>query len=73
MAKPNIRTVNKLIQSKHPNYAIAQGAGYVYVTGPNTEVWTATAVWTPRVSDYTPERWLAEVEHAVLNGGTDRT
>jgi hypothetical protein len=70
---PNIRTVNKLIQSQHPGYGVVQGNGYVYINGPDTSGWNGTAVWTPRVSDYTPERWLTEVEHAVLNCGTDRT
>lgn len=72
MSKPNIRSVNKLIQGKHPGYAVVQGKGYVYITGPDTCAWTATAVWTPRVSDQTPEQWLAAVESAVRNGGTDQ-
>ena len=71
MSKPNIRTVNKLIQIQHPGYVIVQGEGYVYVNGPDTCGWTATAIWTPRVSDQTPERWLADVERAIRNGGTD--
>lgn len=72
MSKPNIRTVNKLIQSQYPGYVIVQGKGYVYVNGPDTCAWSATAIWTPRVSDQTPERWLADVERAISNGGTDQ-
>ena len=72
MSRPNIRTVNKLIQSQHPGYVIVQGKGYVYVNGPDTCGWTSTAIWTPRVSDQTPEQWLADVERAIRNGGTDR-
>jgi len=69
---PNIRTVNKLIQSQHPGYGVVQGSGYVYINGPDTSGWNGTAVWTPRVSDMTPERWLVEVERAVRNGGTNQ-
>lgn len=70
MSKPNIRTVNKLIQSKFPEYSIVQGKGYVYIDGPDTAEWTATAIYTPRVSDQTPEQWLIDVECAVRDGGT---
>jgi hypothetical protein len=69
---PDIRTINKAIQAVCPGYAIVQGEGYVYINGPETCGWTATAIWTPRVSDQTPERWLADVERAIRNGGTDR-
>lgn len=70
MSKPNIRTVNRMIQAKFPEYSVVQGKGYVYIVGPDTDEWTATAIYTPRVSDFAPEWWVREVEIAIRDCGT---
>ena len=68
--KPNIRTVNKMIQSKFVGYSIVQAKDCVYITGPDVYKWDGTVVYTPRVSDQTPDMWVQDVERAIINGGT---
>lgn len=68
--KPNIRTINKMIQSKFAGYSIVQAKDCVYVTGPDVYNWDSVVVYTPRVSDQTPELWVQDVERAIQNNGT---
>lgn len=68
--KPNIRTINKMIQSKFAGYSIVQAKDCVYVAGPNTYMWDSVVVYTPRVSDQTPDMWVQDVGRAIANSGT---
>lgn len=70
----NIRTINKMIAAKFPGYSIKQENGYVYVYGPDTHTWySSTVTGVFRVSDLSPEAWVAEVAEAIKNQTTEST
>lgn len=71
MARPNIRTVNRLIAQHHPGYQIIQEDGCVRVLGPDTHEWASSCFMVYRVSHQSPEEWVADVGGAKARKSTE--
>jgi hypothetical protein len=53
-----------------PGLKLHKGAGYLYVSGGDSETWPETSIMTYRVSDQTLDQWLSDVRR--LAGGARR-
>lgn len=70
MARPNIRTVNKLIDRDFPGYSLVQERDCVRLHGPDTHGWASTCFMVYRVSHQTPAEWVEDVRNAVARHAT---
>ena len=57
-----LKTVNKVLQEKHPNNELVKGNGYFYFAGVDADKWYSSTVDILRINDQTLEQWIEDFE-----------
>lgn len=70
MARPNIRTINRIIAAVYPGYSLVQEREYVRVVGPTTAYWEASGFPVCRIAHQTPQQWVCDVGRAIQQQST---